>query len=64
MKILEENYYPDYDTPVGLSNNTMEDPVNNTEDLINLTSPVAKADIKEHGFDWEVSFNIILSSFL
>ena len=64
MKILEENYYPNYDTPVGLSDNNTEDFINNnTEDLINMTSPVAKANIKEHGFDLEVGFNIILSNF-
>ena len=63
MTILEENFYPNYDTPVDLSNSTMEDLSNNTQDLINMASPSAKTNMKERGFDWEVSFSIYYLNF-
>ena len=63
MTILEENYFSDYDTPVDLSNSTMEDLSNTTQDLINMASPSAKTNMKERGFDWEVSFSIYYLNF-
>ena len=49
MKLLEEDCYSSYVSPDCF-------PDNSTEDPINITSPIAKADIKENGFDFEVGF--------